>query len=181
MDEARVMDATGKASAEWFALLDDRGARDLPHRDIARLLTDEYGVPGWWSQMVTVEYEKHIGRRVTGQRQDGAYEATATKTLAGTKDEVLEGWLARVPAPERGFDGVAFAGEPTVSRTEKWRYWRVGLADGSRITVTIADKPGGAAKAPGPASTLAVTSAKLASREEADRWKAFWKAHLAAL
>jgi hypothetical protein len=65
-----------------------------------------------------------------------------------------------------------------VSRTEKWRYWRAALADGTRVTVTISDKPGSAAKAGGPASTLAVTSSKLASREDAARWKSFWRAYL---
>ena len=181
MDDARVIAATGKAPGEWFAVLDERGARDLPHKEIAALLRQEYGVPSWWSQMVTVEYEKHIGRRVTGQRQDGAHEATATKTVPGTMDEVLDRWLAQVPAAEQGFAGVPFAEEPGISRTDKWRYWRVALADGSRVMVSIADKPRAAARAPGPASTLAVTSAKLATRADADRWKAYWKAYLAAV
>lgn len=181
MDDARVIAATGKAPGEWFAILDERGARDLPHKDIAALLRDEYGVPSWWSQMATVEYEKHIGRRVTGQRQDGAHEATVTKTVPGTKDEVLDRWLAQVPAAEQGFDGVPFAGEPGISRTDKWRYWRVALADGSRVIASISDKPGGAAKAPGPASVLTLTSAKLGTVDDAARWKAYWKAYLAAV
>jgi hypothetical protein len=73
---------------------------------------------------------------------------------------------------------VPFAGEPAVSRTEKWRYWRVSLADGTRVTVTIGEKPGGAATAGGPAATLAVTSGRLETREAAARWKAFWRAYL---
>ena len=187
MDETPVMKATGKELREWFAILDGREARDLPHKDIARLLSAEYGVPGWWSQNVTVEYEKHIGRRETGQSQSGEYEGTATRSLPGTMDEVLDGWVARLPAePGAAFDGVAFAGEPSVSKTEKWRYWRVSLADGSRVTVTISEKPGGAAKAGGPAvargpaAIVAVTSSKLPTREDGARWKAFWRAYLAA-
>ena len=181
MNETPVMKATGKDLHQWFAILDELDARDLPHRDIARLLTTEYEVPGWWSQSVTVEYEKHIGRRETGQTQSGEYEGTATRTLPGTMDEVLERWMARLPDDPAAavFDGVGFAGEPSVSRTDKWRYWRVTLVDGSRVTVTIADKPGGAAKAGGPASSLAVTSSKLGTREESARWKSFWRAYLA--
>jgi hypothetical protein len=176
-----VKRATGRGLPEWFTLLDERGARDLPHKDIARLLNAEYGVPGWWSQNVTVEYERHIGRRETGQGQDGRYEGTATRTLPGSMDEVLDRWTERLPEDPAAitFDGIELAGEPSVSRTEKWRYWRAPLADGSRVTVTIGEKPGGAAGAGGPASTLAVTSSKLTTRDEAARWKTFWRAYLA--
>lgn len=182
MDDTRVTEATGRPLDEWFAILDERTARDLPHKEIARLLQREFGVPGWWSQAVAVDYEKHIGRRETGQTHSGEYEATVSKTLPGTMDEVLERWAARPAAvSDHAFDGVAFAGEPSVSRTEKWRYWRAALADGSRVTVTIADKPGGASRAGGPAAALAVTSGKLPTREAAARWKAFWRAYLAEL
>ena len=145
MDDAKILAATGKALEDWCAILDERGARDLPHRDIARLLQGDYGVPGWWSQSVTVEYEKRIGRREAGQRQSGEYEANATRTLPVTMDAALDSWLARLPGagPQSAFDGVAFAGEPSTSRTDKRRYWRVALDDGSRVTVYFSAKPDG--------------------------------------
>jgi hypothetical protein len=98
-------------------------------------------------------------------------------------DEVLDHWAAQLPADPAAatFDGIEFAGRPRVSRTEKWRYWRVSLADGSRVTVTISEKPGGAAGAGGPASTLTVTSSKLPTRDDSARWKVFWKTYLAGL
>ena len=183
MDDTPVTNATGRALGDWFAILEGRGARELPHRDIARLLQDEYDVPGWWSQNVTVEYEKHIGRRETGQTQAGDYEATVTRTLPGDMDAALDRWVAGLPegGTAAAFDGVPFAGESSISRTEKWRYWRVALADGTRVTVTISDKPGGAAIAGGPAALLAVTSSKLPTRGDSDRWKAFWRRYLAGL
>jgi hypothetical protein len=176
MEEARVISATGKAPAEWFASLDAHGARELPHKEIARILREDCGVPSWWSQMITVEYEKHIGRRETGQR-GGTYTSTTSRTMPGTMDEVFERWLALLAAaPEQGAsDGVPWAAEPGVSRKEKWRYWRVALADGSKVTVTISDKPGG------DGSILAATSNKLACKDDAARWKAYWKAFLAGL
>jgi len=183
MDDTPVKKATGRELHEWYAILDGHEARDLPHRDIAQLLSSEYGVPGWWSQNVTVEYEKHIGRRETGQTQSGDYEATATRTFPGTMDEVLDRWTAHLPADPAAatLDGIEFAGEPSVSRTEKWRYWRVALADGSRVTVTVTQKPGDPAKAGGPASTLSVTSGKLPTRDDSARWRVFWRAYLAEL
>jgi hypothetical protein len=176
MDDAKVLAATGKPLGDWFAILDERGARDLPHKSIARLLQGDFGVSGWWSQSVTVAYEKHIGRRETGQRQSGEYEAGVTRTLPVTVDAALDGWLARVPAPgpERAFDGVAFSAEPATSRTEKRRYWRVTLADGSRVTVAFSAKPDGMG------AQIAIQHGRLRGRPDVDRWKAFWKAYLRA-
>jgi hypothetical protein len=126
---------------------------------------------------VTVEYEKHIGRRETGQRQSGEYTTTVSRSLPGTMDEALDRWLALLPAGAgaSAFDGVSFAEKPSISRTEKWRYWRVRLADGSRVTVYISAKPGGEA------SLLAVETGKLAGKAAVGCWKAYWKAYLARL
>jgi hypothetical protein len=177
VDDAAVIKATGKALHAWFAILEERGARSLPHADIARLLHDDYGVSGWWSQSVTVAFEKEIGRRETGQRQSGEFTTTVSRTLPGTLDEALDRWLARLPAgdSDAAFDGAAFATEPSISRTEKWRYWRVGLADGSKVTVYISAKPDGEA------SLLAVESDKLTGKADIDRWKAYWRVYLAEL
>jgi hypothetical protein len=70
---------------------------------------------------------------------------------------------------------VLFAAEPAVSRTEKWRYWRVLLADGSRVTASFS------AKAGGESCVLGIEHDKLAGRPEAERWKSFWKAYLSGL
>jgi len=174
MGDAAVIKATGKAWDAWFAILEERGARSLPHADIARLLHDRYGVPGWWSQNVTVAYEKEIGRRETGQGCDGEFTASVSKTLHGALDEVFDHWLARLDG-EDGLDGVLFAAEPAVSCTEKWRYWRVLLADGSKVTANVS------AKAGGESCVLGIEHDKLAGRSEAIRWKSFWKAYLSGL
>src|SRR5262245_42305997 len=62
-DEA-VRAKTGKTWPQWFKLLDARGARRMKHAEIAEMLHDELGVPPWWSQMVTVGYERVRGKRV---------------------------------------------------------------------------------------------------------------------
>jgi hypothetical protein len=80
-DEA-VKKATGKTWAQWFAILDTAGARAMSHRDIARMLHEKYfskhgrGIDvatsgGWWSQMVTVEYERERGIRKVNQNETG--------------------------------------------------------------------------------------------------------------
>ena len=85
-DEA-VREATGHDRAEWFALLDEAGAATWKHRDIATWLVAEHHVDPWWSQNVTVAYEQARGIRQPGQRQDGSFEASVSRTVAlGTAD-----------------------------------------------------------------------------------------------
>ena len=47
-------------------------------------------------------------------------------------------WIEVVSEREE-FSGVAISRGPEVSRTDKWRYWRCGLADGSRVVVDVTD------------------------------------------
>jgi hypothetical protein len=174
VDDAAAVKATGKAWREWFAILEERGARSLPHAHIARMLHEDYGVSGWWSQSVTVAYEKEIGRRETGRRGERDYTASTSRTLRGGLDEVFDRWLALVRRVD-ALDGVPLVADPTVSRTAKWRYWRAGLSDGSKVTVTVSAKPSGES------CTLGLEHGKLAGRPEADRWRAFWKGYLTEL
>ncbi len=51
-DEA-VRAQTGRTWAERLAALDAAGARQMTHGEIASLLRERFGVPGWWTQMVT--------------------------------------------------------------------------------------------------------------------------------
>ena len=171
--------------ADWISLLDARDGRALPHKDIARLLHDEFGVPGWWSQMVTVEYERAIGRREVGQRESGEFRTTMSRTVHATIEGTLERWIERLPATGEaaGFDGVVFASEPTPGGTEKRRTWRVDLADGARVTAYVSARVSRAgadtAASAAPASVLAVEVSRLDSTDDIARWKAFWKGYLA--
>lgn len=79
---AAVKKATGRSWQEWFLLLDMEGAKDKPHKEIARLLQDKgYVTSGWWAQMVTVEYERARGLRVLGQTAAAGYEVGARRTF----------------------------------------------------------------------------------------------------
>ncbi|HEX5797013.1 MAG TPA: hypothetical protein VFX86_01335 [Candidatus Saccharimonadales bacterium] len=161
--------ATGKSWDEWLKFFDQIGAKDLTHKEIAQKV-HEAGTPGWWAQSVTVAYEQHIGRRVPGQRQDGKFDASASKMIDGTMDEALDVWLGAVKNKNE-FDGVAVKGEARVSKTEKWRNWRCDLADGSRIVVGINQKT------PDKAG-LGLAQEKLESAEQAESKRAFWKEFL---
>lgn len=167
ISDKAVIAATGKPLSEWIVVLDALGAAQIPHKAIATLLHRDHNVDRWWSQMLTVEYERAIGRREVGQRCDGAYSASASKTIAGTMDDALAAWQ-RLVAGKTEFDGVRTTGEPRISHTEKWRYWRTDLADGSRLAIDISSKPGGKA-------VLAINHEKIADAEAAAGWKTFWR------
>ncbi|GAA3599183.1 hypothetical protein GCM10022198_24330 [Klugiella xanthotipulae] len=177
--------ATERDWDDWLAFLDNIGASDLSHAEIAQaVFTRLNGSPansGWWAQGVTIAYEQHIGRRIPGQSSAGDYAVSVTKTVSGTIEEGRERWLAFVRGRAE-FGDVAITSGPTQSESEKWRYWRCGLEDGTRVTVSFTPKAA-AAQAAGegaPAkSLLAVNHTKLESIDEVEHWRALWKAVLA--
>ncbi len=166
-----IAKATGKTWDEWFLLLDEAGARAMPHKDIAHWLYDQkYVQDGWWCQSITVGYEQYIGRREIGQTNDGYYQTAASITLEGTMDHVLRKWLKKVESL-KSFNDVPLAKEPTVHKTEKWRYWRVKLADHTRLNATIGEK--GDHK-----SLLTISQENITDKKTAEAWKAYWKTFL---
>ncbi len=105
-----VARATGRAWDAWLALLDRAGAARMPHRAIATLLAERFGLPPWWRQMVAVGYEQARGFRQPGQKADG-FSASASRTVAAGVDRVFQAWadpalrslwLGRAPVTVRG-------------------------------------------------------------------------------
>ncbi|GAA1135518.1 hypothetical protein [Nesterenkonia lutea] len=174
---AAIERATRRSWAQWVQILDDAGARALPHREIVGIVYDQMhsGIdnPGWWAQSVAVAYEQHRGLRRPGESRTGEFQASLSKICPGDMDAVLDAWVQLV-AGRDAFGGVPVQGEPVTSSTPRWRYWRAALADGSRVAVTISEKPGGR-------SSVAVGHTKLGSPEEVDRWKMVWREMLSAL
>ncbi|NLO71258.1 MAG: hypothetical protein GX102_10065 [Porphyromonadaceae bacterium] len=159
---------TGKSWEYWLEFLESINAKELPHDEIARKV-HAHGANEWWSQGVTVAYEQHIGRRIPGQTCDGDFQVTVSKTILGNMDEALEKWVKKVEGITE-FDGVKITREPAISQTEKWRYWRCGLEDKSKISVNIQTKPGGVK------SSLAINHDKIQEAGGVEKWRAFWKA-----
>jgi hypothetical protein len=169
MSEESILRRTGRGWEEWFDLLDEAGAAEWAHAEIARWLAAEQGIDGWDAQSVTVSYERARGGRAVGERPEG-FSVTASKTVA-------------VPV-ERLYD--AFVDE---SRRERWlpddelrertakrpRSARFDWGDGA-TRVIVGFDPKGEAK-----STVALEHARLADAEEAERMKAFWRERLTAL
>ncbi|MEX5296402.1 hypothetical protein QYM41_14080 [Kocuria sp. CPCC 205268] len=174
---AGIARATGIPWETWTARLEELGARSMSHAEIARRVAEQLdGVVEnheWWAQSVTVAWEQHTGVRRPGQTGDGSFGTSASRTVAGTPDEVLTRWTELL-AGRTEVDGVPFRQPPSTARTEKWRYWRARLADGTRVAATLGEAGRGR-------TTVAVAHTGLPSAEDVARWRGVWKELLAAL
>jgi Domain of unknown function (DUF4287) len=90
-DEA-VNAKTGRSWDEWFTALDEDGAAELSHLEIAAHIADRYRIGSWWSQQITVEYERSRGLREK-QQQAESYAARADRTIAAPVDDVYRAWV----------------------------------------------------------------------------------------
>jgi hypothetical protein len=165
-----VRERTGRTLTDWFGLLDEWGATEREHPEIATWLRVDNGVPGWWAQGVTVEYEKARGLRPIGGDRDGTMNASASKTVAVPVERLFdafvdpdlrEEWLPGAPLRER-------TARP--SRTARYDW-----GDGSTRVIVGFDAKSEAK------STVAISHERLPDRESADDMKAYWRERLAVL
>jgi hypothetical protein len=167
--DAVIKERTGRVWKEWTEALDWHGADKLPHRDIAKIVSSEFGVGDWWSQTVAVGYERIKGMRARGQRMDGSYEASKSRTFAVPVAKLFAAW-ANAGTRRRwlGKDGVK------VRTATPPKTMRLGWTDGTIVAVGFIPK--GKTK-----SVVAVQHTRLPSREAMDRAKKYWTERLDAL
>lgn len=193
-----VFKATGRRRAEWFALLDDNGAAELGHRATAALLVEEYDVDGWWAQSVTLAYEQARELRKPGQRPDGTYEVSASRTIEGSRTEIfafVSDDVARYHWLDVALGEVAAADGADAARIEietvgasapssvrwTWPANAVGGSDRGRIIVGLTDAPDRADGTPSGKVRVAVQHTRISNPDDLPALKAFWTARLRAL
>lgn len=169
--------ASGQDWQSWVAYLKRKNGETLSHAALAaaakeRLHELNVESPDWWAQGIAVAFEQAIGRRKPGQRADGTHELSVSKTFGRDLDHTLEVWSA-IAAEAAPYRGVTTATEPQTSSTEKWRYWRATLEDGTKVQATIGLRENGK-------SFAAFTHAGFDDDGEIDEWKAYWRYLLAA-
>ncbi|MFN2591185.1 MAG: hypothetical protein ABR518_10520 [Actinomycetota bacterium] len=164
---ASLRGATGKAWEEWFAILDRWGAREKKHPEIVRYLMGEHGVRGWWSQSITVGYERARGMRLKYQSLNGGFTATASKTIAVSVDVLFDAFV-----DERQRRTWLSEGAISLRASQPGRSARFDWEDGS-TRVNVGFTPKGPSKA-----TVSVSHERLPDADDVEATKAMWKQRL---
>jgi len=162
MSDEAVRAKTGRTWAAWVRALDAVDAASRPHREIAAQLKAGHGLTGWWSQTVTVGYERIRGLREVGQRRGGAYEAHKSKTFHVALSRLYAAFATKRER-ERWLTDV----EPTVRSSTKNRSVNLDWPGGTSVHCWFTGK--------GPRkSQVALQHAGLPDRAAIERRKAYW-------
>ncbi|HET9345717.1 MAG TPA: DUF4287 domain-containing protein [Candidatus Limnocylindrales bacterium] len=161
--------ATGKGHGEWFAILDTWGATGHTHTEIARWLNAEHGVAGWWSQNITVNYERARGMRRPGQMADG-FSVSATRTIGAEPEQILKAFTDAA-VRKRWLPGAPMRQRPTRAALTARFDW---AEPKSRVVVIVGEKGTGKA-------VVTVTCEQVPDADAAEALKARWRASLSEL
>jgi hypothetical protein len=169
--DERIRERTGRGWEEWFAILDEWGAGDRSHRDVARWLAERQGLHplAWNVQAIVSSYELSRGLRVVGEKSDG-FAITASRTVAVPVERLYDAFvdesLRETWLPDGGLR------ERTATRPKSARF---DCGDGdARVNVTFLARDENK-------STVALEHRRLPDATEAERMKAHWRRRLAAL
>ena len=164
----KTREATGRGWDEWCDVIEAWGGRSEGHAAIARHLAATYGLTGWWSQGVTIGYERITGLRVVNQMTDGTFTASKSKTLDLDVD-LLRSLLIDDDARRD-----LFPRHDTVLRSKPTsKALHIGFDEGAALFSFDAATNG--------RTRLTVSHEKLPSSEAADRWRFYWAEWLDAL
>jgi hypothetical protein len=168
MSDAAVKKATGCTWERWVDALDYAMADTWTHPEIAKYVKAKFKTPDWWTQTVVVGYERIKGLRAHGQRRDGTYEVSKSKTIGAPLGELFEAFK---DANRR----VQWLDAPLeVRASRKNKSLRIRWSDGTPVDVGLFSKGRGK-------SQVAIGHRRLASKEDATRMKTFWSEKLDAL
>jgi len=159
---------TGKGWEEWFDLLDESGAAELPRAESFAWFA-EHGVEGWSAQAVRINYQRARGLRAVGEHADG-FTVTASKTVGVPVERLWEAFV------DESLRRSWLPGDGLRERTTtKPRSARFDWGDGeTRVVISFEAK--GEAK-----STASLAHERLVDAVEAERMKTFWRERVATL
>jgi len=167
--EESVRSRTGRGWKEWTELFDSVEAWRLPHSEMVAFLAEDAGLTGWWAQMVTTGYERIRGLREIGQRVDGTYETSKSKTFPIPVAELY----AAFDDPDLRARWLPGA-ELEVRTATPEKIMRITWEDGSSVAAYFTAK--GESK-----STVTIQHEKLPDSDAREAMRAFWGKRLDAL
>jgi uncharacterized protein YndB with AHSA1/START domain len=186
--DAACKDATGRTLAQWYSVLDSRGALKDGRRNTVMFLMGEK-VGDWWATTIAVEHEKQAGP----PKKDGLYEGygiCSTKTIAAPLDKTFAAWMGSA-ALSKWFgagtkakveDGGSYsnadgnAGKYLRVRADKdlrFSWEDPAFSSASLVDVAFSDKGG--------KTGLVVNHTRIQTRPEADGLRAAWSEALSNL
>jgi len=185
VSDAKVLERTGHGLEHWYAVLDRFGAVAKGHTAAARHLRLAHGVDGWYSQGITVGYERARGLRAVNQRVDGVFEVSASKVVKGSPADVAAAFTRprRRAAWARGVDADLIAALAAALRAPAATGFVIradGLARYRYRWGTTSVQIYAQAKAGG-RTVVTVANAKLPDAATLEVRRAQWRAALAAL
>jgi uncharacterized protein YndB with AHSA1/START domain len=136
----------------------------MPHREIAQFVSS-LGTPSWWTQMVTVGYERIRGLREKGQRRDGLYEAGKSRTF-NVPIETLYDAFANARTRRRWLEV-----KVTVRTAAQNKRIRLTWDDDTLVELNFTSKASAR-------SVVALVHQKLPNKSTADAMKKTWTQHL---
>lgn len=165
--DAKVRQNTGKGWREWFRILDDWGAKERKHGDIARYLMQQNGVPGWWAQAITNGYERSRGIRAKYQTLGGSFQVSVSKTFPIGIGKMFKAF-AEAPQRNKWLERRILK----VRSTRKNLSVRFDFRDGTSRVVAYFD-PKARSK-----TTVTVQHERLPDAEAVEEMRGMWKEHL---
>jgi hypothetical protein len=168
--DAKVRQKTGKGWREWLRILDAWGARERKHGDVVNHLLDEYSVPGWWAQSITVGYERARGLRAKHQTLSGSFQVSVSKTFPIGVGMLFKAF-AEAPQRNRWLE----RGALKVRTTLKNRSIRFDFGDGTSRVVAYFE-PKDRRK-----TTVTVQHERLPDARAVEEKRGMWKEHLKRL
>lgn len=139
--------ATGRSWEDWLSWMSSIDADQLSHHEIASALITELDGRvdnvGWWAQATAVAYEQYVGRRVPGQRPDGTFQTSVSRSTSLGMEALIQTWTDFSAADQDVLERII--GDVRVSGTANRITWRVKGRDGSAYTVISEPKTDGTA------------------------------------
>ncbi len=164
----KTREATGRGWDDWCDIIEAWEGHKDGHAAIARHIAANYDVTHWWAQGITIGYERITGLRALHQMTDGTFSASKSKTL----DIDVAELRAMLIDDDARHDLII--GYNTVLRSKPTsKALRIAFDEGAALFSFEAASKGRA--------RVTVTHEKLASSEDADRWRFYWTEWLEAL
>ena len=170
-DEA-VVRATGKSWAEWLALLDAAGGREMNHKQIVAHLQAHHDVSSWWQQQLAVGYEQSRGLRAKHQMVDG-YQISRNRTVAAPVAAVYDAWADDEVRVRWLPDATFTIRKATPPKSLRLTWAGAAGAGATSVEVGLSDK--------GDRTAVSVQHTKRPDAAAAERMKGYWAAALGRL